>query len=230
MPIRASLLILLASVVLCATAHETPAGDWHVRKGRVLCGVPIQYRYGHDDPRGVDRAVSQPAPPAETVTQAQGLAETSTETVTRTRSEDGAQVTRTRRRTVTRSPQVTSVRRKRFIIRPLETGPVRLQQIGISLYETGRFVLSGRLNHDGGPNGALWGNRVTVRVRALAGPEGENVPADKAPAVWETSRSLWLSRGVPEPFSLRIRGTAALARHFDEITHIEIYLQHRRNR
>ncbi len=146
-----------------------------------------------------------------------------------------------------------AIRRKIFTpaVASLTVDHVKLQRISLALYDDGQLDCTGGLSHDGGPNGALLGNRVTIRVRAYAGvPQHPNVD-NAAPLMWETTRELWSSRRRPVAISLvpgiasaRLphgeqiefftRGNSSLAdavrRHFDEITHLEVELEYRKDR
>ena len=112
----------------------------------------------------------------------------------------------------------------------LQADHVRLENIGLSLYATGDFIATGTLNHDGGPDGSLQGNHVTIRLRAYAGVPGvENVA--NAVVVWETTRRTWVSKNRPQLVEIRSRAkNVPLRRHFEEISHVELELEYTRDR
>ncbi len=147
----------------------------------------------------------------------------------------------------------TDSRRMRFLpAEPsLKIENVQLQQIALELHSSGRLTCTGRISHDGGPEGALLGANVAIRVRAYAGTsQHANVDVD-AVMLWETTHVLWVGRNQPRVISLlpatyslcyrngdQARFTshtncdlARLAkRHFPEVTHLQVELEYRKDR
>ncbi len=111
-----------------------------------------------------------------------------------------------------------------------------LQQVGLTVWSNGAIVATGRISHDGGPDGSLAGANVTIILRAYAAPvtdhPGPELPIN-TPMIWESRRRLWVSRHQPEVISLT--GTnptyaEVLRRNFNQITHLEVELEAERDR
>lgn len=126
--------------------------------------------------------------------------------------------------------------RKPFHVRALAltAGPAKLEQLALSITDTGHVDSSGRLTHDGGPDGSLLGSKVTIRLRAFAAvaPDAERLPPD-APLVWQSQQTLWVARNQPATISLAPTLHAhapELRRHFNEITHFEVELAAQQDR
>jgi len=141
-----------------------------------------------------------------------------------------------------------TLRRKlfHFPVRSLVADQVRLENVGLMLYSDGRLSATGRVVHDGGPQGDLLANRVIVRLQAYAGLPGRQGELADAVVVWRTEKWLRISRDRPQIISLAgvenllewqapsgtyqkedHRGDAVkgrLAAQFDEITHLEVEL------
>jgi hypothetical protein len=130
---------------------------------------------------------------------------------------------------------IRTVRRKpfHFPAASLTANHVTLQQVGLSIYDTGIIAASGRVSHDGGPVGALAGARITIILRAYAAPiTSRELPLD-SPMVWEARRQLWVSRNQPNVVSLAAADQGyfpQLRERFDEITHLEVELESRQGR
>ncbi len=118
----------------------------------------------------------------------------------------------------------------------LEVDHLRLEQIGLVLYQTdGRLVATGRITHSGG-DGGLIGNNVTIRIRAFVAASNDptRIPPD-AVAIWTTEHELWVPRGGPQaielvPTSKQLHQSERLKAHFEDITHLEVELNYRRDR
>jgi hypothetical protein len=129
------------------------------------------------------------------------------------------------------------VQRKKFHLRAtsLTADQVNLGQIGLAIYDTGDIVATGRLAHDGGPNGDLRANFVRVHLRAYAGlpNRADAAGLTDAPVVWACEHRFWVKRGRPKTVSL-VPPTASqssqLRCHFEKITHLEVELQCQRDR
>ena len=131
-------------------------------------------------------------------------------------------------------------------------GDVALERMGFSLYSTGQYACTGLLRFDGGPDAALLGANVVVRVRAYSGAPQHPGELTNMRLLWETELPTWVHRGEAKSLSLlpgpprpacppaRLVKTPAthswdwpqeapsslIHQHFDEITHLEIVLEH----
>lgn len=118
----------------------------------------------------------------------------------------------------------------------LTVDQLQLDQIGLAIYESEeRIIATGRITHNGG-DGGLIGNNVTIRVRAYvaSSPDSNQIPPD-AVVIWQSERKIWVSRDRPEfislvPASKYLPQPTKLARHFDEITHLEVEMEFKRDR
>jgi len=133
-----------------------------------------------------------------------------------------------------------------FPVRSLAADQVRLENVGLTLYSDGRMSATGRVVHDGGPQGALLGNFVIIRLQAYAGLPGRQGELADAAVVWQTEKRVWVTRDRPKIISLadsenllepqvssgprqnehhrRITVWPRLAEQFDEVTHLELEL------
>ncbi len=129
-----------------------------------------------------------------------------------------------------------TVRRKRFHFpaRSLTVDHVKLEQIGLALYDAGVLQCSGRITHSGGRDGSLQSSCVVLRLRAYAAPPQTVVPLADAPVVWESSEQrVRVRRGQPVFTSLvsdREANCPTLGAHFEDITHLEVELRVQRDR
>lgn len=138
-----------------------------------------------------------------------------------------------------RKPQLERFARRKpfhFTTGSLSANNVTLEQVGLSIYDTGNIAASGRISHDGGPNGSVAGANVTLRLRAYAAPVAGTADGRlplNSPLVWESSCTLWVSRNQPRVVSLTPPGQnywPILRRQFDEITHLEVELEAQQDR
>jgi hypothetical protein len=123
------------------------------------------------------------------------------------------------------------VRRKPFHVHAtsITAAGASLQQIALSLYDTGQLQASGKLVHTGGTDGGLLGNNVSIRLRAYSAPTvpaPEELPIDSE-LVWQSERKLWVARN--QPISILLvppdpQRDRELRRFFNEITHFEVEL------
>lgn len=111
-----------------------------------------------------------------------------------------------------------------------------LQQVGMTLWSNGSLVATGRISHDGGPDGSRVGANVTLIVRAYAAPVSDRLPDElplNTPMLWQSRHRLWVSRHQPQVISLtEAHPTQAtvLRRNFNQITHLEVELEAERDR
>jgi hypothetical protein len=151
--------------------------------------------------------------------------------------------------------QAVSVQRKDFPVKEnsVTADGVTLARVGLSLYDTGQYACTGLLQFDGGPDGSLLGANVVVRVRAYAGAPQHPGGLTNMRLLWETEQPIWVHRGeaktislLPEPpqppfepaqpVRVRLADTwprppsGLVYQHFDEITNLEIVLEHCKDR
>ena len=129
---------------------------------------------------------------------------------------------------------------------------VTLERVGVSLYDSGFYACTGLLRFDGGPDGALLGANVVLRVRAYSGAPQHPGTLTNMRLLWETERPMWVPRGeaksislLPVPLPSRANGavtrvgltdswphpvTQMIIQHFDETTHLEIVLERCKDR
>ncbi len=151
-----------------------------------------------------------------------------------------------------RGAAIESVAIKRFDAIPvtrLSAGPVTVDSIGVAIYANGDVVCTGIAHHDGGIQAAHHGGNIDVRVRLLMDvPESPHlvligrvllesrrqywVPRDRSVTIApltdarSTHRSLATIPSAPTETPQH----ALIARHFDEITHVEIEIDYLRDR
>ncbi len=120
-----------------------------------------------------------------------------------------------------------------FASKSLTAGLVKLDQIAAAVYDTGRIACTGKISHTGPADGDSLGKNVTIRVRAYAGPTGQNPQLLNAPMVWESRADLWIRRADTRVVSLvpkQSHPSSELRRYFQEITHVEVELQSNEDR
>jgi hypothetical protein len=111
---------------------------------------------------------------------------------------------------------------------------IRLEQVGLSIYDTGNLFASGKMTHDGGPDGGLQGSNVLIHLRAYAAPVKQlgQLPINSA-VVWQSSHRVWVHRGPSQVVSLTCFGglrDPGIRRHFNEITHLQVELEYQPDR
>ena len=120
----------------------------------------------------------------------------------------------------------------------LELDHLKLERVGIAIYKPlkgqARIYATGEITHSGG-DGGLIGSNVTITVRAYsaASSETSRIPAD-SPKVWETQRTLWLTRGknsvnLTNP-KQGLAQSEKLTTYFEEISHLELEIEYRKDR
>lgn len=210
-------LCLLAGLV--GNVVNAHSAEFHSRRAGIYCRIP-PFSYGNDVPRKSIRVISEPTVGGP-VKLAQGLATTKRRLFTKQQTPGSILTSETT--TTTRVANNVTVQRKQFVFGTVASDHVQLQKPAAVFYETGDFVLSGVLLHNGGPNGDLRGNAVTIHVRGLAG-------TNNGAALWTTSRTLWLPRNVATPISVSQRSVDPLIKYFSETARIEIHLEYRKSR
>ena len=123
-----------------------------------------------------------------------------------------------------------------FTTAALVANNATLQQVGLTIYDTGRISATGRISHDGGPDGSLAGANVNVMLRAYASPTPGNfnnqLPLN-SPMVWHSRLRFWVSRNQPQVTSLVSPSNGYVRefrQNFNQITHFEVELEAERDR
>lgn len=140
------------------------------------------------------------------------------------------------------------VRVKQFDAVPrteLRAGPVTLGAVSVALYSNGEMFCTAIAEHDGGPQQALHGGNVAVRVRLLMDVPESPHPPHTARVLLEADQHYWVSRERSKtiaPLATSARPltrqlaeskgahSSLVARFFDAITHIEITLDYFQDR
>ena len=127
------------------------------------------------------------------------------------------------------------VRRKKFSPppKPVVAGSVRLDQLGVFIYDTGDIECTGRIVDQSTPANKPRGVNATIVVRAYAGIPAKDEGLNGSTMIWHEQRPLWVRNRLPQVVSLlpSTLGTqAGLKRHFDEITHLEMEVRYEKGR
>ena len=121
-----------------------------------------------------------------------------------------------------------------FPVTALTVDDVRLEQVGLAIYDTGLVRCTGKVTHTGGPDGSRRSNCIMVQVRAYAGQPQSQPPLINSPVVWESpEHRVRARRNRPVTISLvpdRWAFVPELRRYFDEITHLEVEFHVQRDR
>ena len=210
------------------SAGEPHVHYFHRQKSLSRCAIPC-YAYGKDNEAARGIALASADAPRET----KFFVNVAPRTVSRVGYRNSPLEPLPPPLTMIPDDQATALtsRRKPFHVhaRSVIAAAASLDQIGLSLYDTGRLDSSGRLAHAGGPDGSLLGNNVLIRLRAYAAPTvptPEVLPLD-SPLVWQSEYKLWVARNQPVVVPLtkfRQHDEQELRRYFDEITHFEVEL------
>jgi len=155
----------------------------------------------------------------------------------------------------TRSARTPGNLRKAFFVdrASIATENVTLSRIASAFYDDGRYNVSGLVSFDGGPDGALEGANVRISIRAYSGTAQHAGRLDNMRLLWVTQQSLWIGRGQSRTISLlpaprctktdthegiqsAVHNTSPappsklIREHFEETTHLEIVLEHLKDR
>ncbi|MCS7466836.1 hypothetical protein NZK35_09290 [Stieleria sp. ICT_E10.1] len=76
--------------------------------------------------------------------------------------------------------------------RRFEIDGLRVEDIAVELQDSGSLATSCRLTFSGGPERALDGTNVTLRLRALQGGRSGRASSALSPAIWESTYELWV--------------------------------------
>jgi hypothetical protein len=185
-------------VILSLSSTGWLAAEVHWQRVRSRCQVPCR-PYGYDDPSQTVSARTLIAKPAEPV-----------------------------RLGATSRSGATNTQCKRFLLNrtTLVNGPISLSDVGLVLYETGEAACTAKLSHNGGPNGDLRVNRVTVRVRAYGSFQSSPVEGREnldGPCLCEWSQSYIVRKD--DPMVIQLSGHQvqdSLRRFFGEIAQLEL--------
>jgi len=228
----AAAFILVLGVPAGAVA-EFPSPYYNHQRICTRCCLPNNYDYGHDSPRFAASALAT-ADAIQAVTWYDEAIEEP-----ECWQQDGLRYTLNSlvpRDTKARNNLSRPVQRKpfHFTQASLTVNHIRLDQIGLSIYDTGHVSASGKVSHDGGPDGGLIGNNVTIRLRAFAAPVNQigQLPINST-VVWENEHRLWVKRGPTQTIQLtagRDFRDPELRRYFHEITHFEVELEYKQDR
>jgi hypothetical protein len=100
--------------------------------------------------------------------------------------------------------ETVEIERKLFPVNvnSITAGGVTLERMGLTLYADGRYICTGLLSFDGGPQAALLGANVAVRIRAYSGTPLQEGNALNMRMLWETRRKAFVRRDEPLACSL----------------------------
>lgn len=124
-------------------------------------------------------------------------------------------------------------------IRWIDATPVRLDDIRLAAYSDGRVDFTGQLQDLPQVDGAgslvkerTDGCRVTVRVRGYGSTELESMAVNpNGPMLFESSQCFWMSKGDNYAISLVCPEGARISRSaYQELTHVQVEVETRRNR
>lgn len=116
----------------------------------------------------------------------------------------------------------------------LSVDGVRLDQVGLAVYDTGLVRCTGKVTHTGGPDGSRSSNCIMVQVRAYSGQPQAQPPLINSSVVWQSpEHRIRARRNRPVTISLVPESSTRvpeLRRSFDEITHLEVEFHVQRDR
>lgn len=124
-------------------------------------------------------------------------------------------------------------------IRWIDAAPVRVDDIRLAAYSNGRVHFTGQLQDLPAIAGAdslikprTDGCRVTVRVRGYGSTEVDSMAvAPNGPMLFECSQCFWMSNGDNYAISLVCpEGTRISRSAYQELTHVQVEVETRRNR
>lgn len=124
-------------------------------------------------------------------------------------------------------------------IRWVDAAPVRLDDIRLAAYSDGRVHFTGQLQDLPKMDGAgslvkerTDGCRVTVRVRGYGSTEVESMAVEpNGPMLFECSQCFWMSKGDNYAISLVCPEGSRISRSaYQELTHVQVEVETRRNR
>ena len=124
-------------------------------------------------------------------------------------------------------------------IRSVDAAPVRLNDIRLAAYSDGRFLFTGRIQElpkNGSANSTIKertdGCRVTIRVRGYSSTEvASTAVSPNGPMLFECVQSFWMSKLDDCAISLVCPEELQLCRsHYQELTHLQVEVETRRNR
>lgn len=124
-------------------------------------------------------------------------------------------------------PNATNEKRFHVPVSGIKTDRVTFRNIAVHINDAGEVRITGKLDHNGGPDQGLTGSNVRVAVKAYAGvANAENL--NDAAVMWKLEDKMFCYKG-------RIKDVSILGprpnrfeyqRVFAQITHVEIELEH----
>jgi hypothetical protein len=121
----------------------------------------------------------------------------------------------------------------------LNAAAVRLEEIRLAAYSTGETSFTGRLKglrsnlrtRDASPE-RTDGFHVTIRVRGFSSTEAASLAVEpNGPVLFECSQTFWMSKEDDRVISLVCPGESCLCGcDYQELTHLQVVLETRRNR
>ncbi len=241
MTVQKSKMALLAGAMLAFLALETHLHaqhgvlpHWNYRRVSSQYGLR-SYDYEHDRQRFRDSALAI----ADPVIVEEWLEQYGSDAIHPQHAQRGAGIPSARMVPDRDKPGlVRYVARKpfHFTTASLLADNVNLQQVGLSIYETGTIAATGRISHDGGPDGSLAGAHIELIIRAYSSIPQTIVSYElplNSPMIWQSTHRLWVSRNQPQVISL-VDDSNSYAReirqNFHQITHLEVELVAARSR
>lgn len=117
---------------------------------------------------------------------------------------------------------------RQFILPDAVAGSVRLSNLAAKTYPAaGLLVLSGTLNHTGGPAGQQRGSKAVIRVEALT---GSGTSAASQPVIARREVACWVRTNEPESVKIPIQCHQISRTDISNITRIRLVLEHHPNR
>jgi hypothetical protein len=203
-----------ASLSWLAGSAAVSLAEIHFQRVRTKCCIR-PYRYGHDSLRSRDTVVAIADPTRDIIWLNEG-----TQTV------EGVNREVLVEKTVRQKPF-------HFPALSLTAGPITLDRVGLRIYNTGDIEATGRISHDGGPDGGLLGGNGTIRLHAYTGRPGNRAEPADSPVVWGSECHFWVSANRPSVIHLtpvECPDTSVIRRQFNQITHLEVELEYQGDR
>jgi hypothetical protein len=130
--------------------------------------------------------------------------------------------------------------RKSFVLSSpaVQVDHIRLDQVGLAIYDNGKVAFSGQLLNQGGKLKELLGNNVKVVLRAHAGQNNEGTPLVlprsagpvSGPMLWEkVIYDQWLTAQNPKTIAISMPADEIL-NHFSEITGFDVTVAYDKGR
>ena len=115
-----------------------------------------------------------------------------------------------------------------FENRSVAVGNFKLEQIGVSLYETGEIIATGTISNTAEPPADGMPRNVSVRLQAFGRTAGDKKSPD-GPLHWQSIAAYKLGPGQSAAVKLcRTVCSSAVCRHFNEIHFVRVQLEYRK--